>query len=133
MAEEVDQMEDDNSFPNEEIDQILSEEVVDQAPPAEAATMTDFDAENGTDGKSALADLKGDVCPFMKDDIAFWFGQLEGQLEVIEVKSQWLKRIAVQRFLPPEIQEEVKGLVELFWYATPIWTFYFITWNGSHM
>ena len=51
--------------------------------------------------------------PVIKDDIEFWFGQLEGQLEVIEIKSQWLKRIAVQRFLPPEIQEEVKGLLSL--------------------
>ena len=60
-----------------------------------------------------LGDLKGVQCPFIKDDIEFWFGQLEGQLEVIEIKSQWLKRIAVQRFLPSEIQEEVKGLLSL--------------------
>ena len=73
----------------------------------------DFDAENGTDGKSALSDLKAVVCPFIKDDVEFWFGQFEGQLEVIEVKSQWLKRIAVQRFLPPEIQTEVKSLLSL--------------------
>ena len=32
---------------------------------------------------------------------------------MIEIKSQWVKRIAVQRFLPPEIQEEVKGLLSL--------------------
>ena len=75
--------------------------------------MADFDAENGTDGKGALGDLKGVQCPFMQDDIEFWFAQLEGQLEVIEVKSQWLKRIALSRFLPPEIQEEVKGLLSL--------------------
>ena len=73
----------------------------------------DFDAENGIDGKSALSDLKAVVCPFIKDDVEFWFGQFEGQLEVIEIKSQWLKRIAVQRFLPPEIQTEVKSLLSL--------------------
>ena len=79
----------------------------------EEINMADFDQENGTDGKSALGDLKAVQCPFMKEDIEFWFGQLEGQLEVIEIKSQWVKRIAVQRFLPPEIQEEVKGLLSL--------------------
>ena len=42
------------------------------------AVMTDFDAENGIDGKSALSELKSVQCPFMKDDIVFWFGQLEG-------------------------------------------------------
>ena len=75
--------------------------------------MADFDTENGVDGKSALSDLKAVICPFIKDDIEFWFGQLEGQLEVIEIKSQWLKRIAIQRFLPPEIQTEVKSLLTL--------------------
>lgn len=79
----------------------------------EELEMADFDTENGVDGKSALSDLKAVICPFMKDDIEFWFGQLEGQLEVIEIKSQWLKRIAIQRFLPPEIQTEVKSLLTL--------------------
>ena len=80
---------------------------------SEVSIVMDFDAENGTDGKSALSDLKGVQCPFIQEDIEFWFGQLEAQLEVIEVKSQWMKRIALQRFLPPEIQEEVKGLLSL--------------------
>ena len=80
---------------------------------SEVSIVMDFDAENGTDGKSALGDLKGVQCPFIQEDIEFWFGQLEAQLEVIEVKSQWMKRIALQRFLPPEIQEEVKGLLSL--------------------
>ena len=81
--------------------------------PAEPVIMADFDAENGTDGKSALSDLKAVQCPFIQDDIVFWFGQLEGQLEIIEVKSQWMKRIAVQRFLPPEVQTEVRSLLSL--------------------
>ena len=79
------------SVENSEIEQLL-----DQSSQSAASDeiMPDFDAENGTDGKSALGDLKSVIWPFMKDDIEFWFGQLEGQLEVIEIKSQWLKRIA---------------------------------------
>ena len=100
------------SIADSEVDRLLSEETLDQEP-EEAGKMADFDAEDGTDGKTALGEIKGVVCPFMKDDIEFWFGQLEGQLEVIEVKSQWLKRIALQRFLPADIQEEVKGLLSL--------------------
>ena len=96
------------------VDDSEIEQLLDQSRQSEASEiMTDFDAENGVDGKNALGELKGVQCPFTKDDIEFWFGQLEGQLEVIEIKSQWLKRIAVQRFLPPEIQEEVKGLLSL--------------------
>ena len=92
-------------IPEDEVENLLEESA--------ESIMADFDQENGSDGKSALGDLKAVQCPFMKNDIEFWFGQLEGQLEVIEIKSQWVKRIAVQRFLPPEIQEEVKGLLSL--------------------
>ena len=35
------------------------------------------------------------------------------QLTLIEVKSQWLKRLALQRFLPVEIRHEVKELLIL--------------------
>ena len=79
----------------------------------DSVIMTDFDKEDGTDGKGAMSELKGVQCPFMKDDIEYWFRQLEGQLEIIEVKSQWLKRLALQRFLPVEIQSEVKSLFTL--------------------
>ena len=33
------------------------------------------------------------------------------QLALIDVKSQWLKRLAVQRFLPVEIRHEVRDLM----------------------
>ena len=78
------------------------------------AIMTeDFEVENGADAEKAMEQLQTVKCPFMIDDIEFWFGQLEGQLTVIGIKSQWAKRVALQRFLPPEIQLEVKGLLRL--------------------
>ena len=43
----------------------------------------------------------------------FGYHIIEGQLEVIEVKSQWLKRRALQRFLPLEIKSEAKSLFKL--------------------
>ena len=79
----------------------------------ESATMENFEDENGTDGSKAMEQLLAVKCPFIKDDIDFWFSQFEGQLEVIEIKSQWVKRIALQRFLPPEIQLQVKSLLKL--------------------
>ena len=75
--------------------------------------MEDFDVENGQDGEKAIEKLGGVQCPFSKSDIEFWFSQLETQLTLVEVKSQWLKRIAVQRFLPVEVQEEVRGLLTI--------------------
>ena len=95
------------SVTESEAEQLLSDSI------EQELNMTDFDAENGVDGASALTDLKAVQCPFLKDDIEFWFSQLETQLEVIEIKSQWMKRIAVQRFLPADIQSEVKSLLSL--------------------
>ena len=87
-------------IPEEVIDELLAEE-----------KMEDFETENGTDGDKAMDKLGSVKCEFTKDDIAFWFTEFETQLEVIEVKSQWTKRIALQRFLPPEIKQEVKTLL----------------------
>ena len=77
------------------------------------ANMADFDVENGTDGEKAIAQLNTVQCPFDRGDIEYWFSELEMQLSLIEVKSQWLKRLALQRFLPVEIRHEVKDLLIL--------------------
>ena len=75
--------------------------------------MEDFETENGTDGQKALEKMGSVKCDFSKEDIEFWFTELESQLEVIEVKSQWTKRIALQRFLPAEIKQEIKTLLKI--------------------
>ena len=79
----------------------------------ESITMVDFDAENAEDSASAMDNLRSVHCPFNKSDIEFWFSQLEDQLTLIGVKRQWTKKIALSRFLPPEIQTEVKSLMKL--------------------
>ena len=75
--------------------------------------MADFDRENGEDGDKAMEKLSTVVCPFSQEDLDFWFSELEGQLEMILIKSQWSKRMALQRLLPIEIKEEVKTLLRL--------------------
>ena len=75
--------------------------------------IMDFDRENGTDGDKAVEKLSTIHCPFSLTDLEFWFSELEGQLEMIEVKAQWTKTMALRRFLPPEIKEEVKTLLKL--------------------
>ena len=76
-------------------------------------TMADFETENGVDGEKALDKLGSIKLEFDKEDIEMWFSELEGQLEVIEVKAQWTKRTALQRFLPLEIKSEAKSLFKL--------------------
>ena len=79
----------------------------------DSAAMEAFEVENGIDSEKALDKLGNVKCPFEKDDIEYWFSELEGQLEVIGVKSQWVKRIALQQLLPVEIRAEVKSLLKL--------------------
>ena len=75
--------------------------------------MAEFDTINGTDGATAMENLKSVQCPFELSDIEYWFTEFELQLTLIDVQSQWLKRLALQRFLPPEIRQEVKTLFKL--------------------
>ena len=82
-------------------------------PPAPAVIMVDFDQQNEDDSATAMDNLRSIQCPFNKGDIEFWFSQLEDQLTLIGVKKQWTKKIALVRFLPPEIQNEVKSLLKL--------------------
>lgn len=77
------------------------------------AEMVDFDQENENDSATAMDNLRSVQCPFNKEDIEFWFSQLEDQLTLIGVKKQWTKKIALVRFLPPEIQNQVKSLLKL--------------------
>ena len=44
----------------------------------------DFDSENGVDGEKAMDKMGSVKCEFSKDDIEFWFSELETQLKVIE-------------------------------------------------
>ena len=92
-------------------DEILTDEQIEEL--LEIDNMADFESENGTDGEKAMDKLGAVKCDFDKADIEFWFSELEGQLEVIEVKAQWTKRTALQRFLPMEIKNEVKSLLKL--------------------
>ena len=73
--------------------------------------IMNFDQENGADGDKAIEKVSNLSCPYNKNDVEFWFMTLESQLELIEVKSQWLKRMALLRVLPIEVQEEVKALL----------------------
>ena len=73
--------------------------------------IMNFDQENGADGDKAIEKVSNLACPYNKNDVEFWFMTLESQLELIEVRSQWLKRMALLRVLPIEVQEEVKALL----------------------
>ena len=93
------------SISEEEINSLLSD--------SSSVSMAEFQSIDGKDGEKAMENLRSVVCPFDKEDIVFWFSELEGQLEMIDIQSQWLKRGALQRFLPMEIKQDIKEYLKL--------------------
>ena len=84
------------------------DQVVNQPIMAEA-----FDIQNDTDGDKAQEHARGIRVEFDTNDVKFWFSQLEGELLMATVKSQWLKKTVLQRNLPTKQKEDVKALLVL--------------------
>ena len=78
-----------------------------------AAAALDFEVENGVDGDKALEYTRTLKMEFAKDDIAFWFIQIENEMYTCGVKSQWLKRCVLVKNLPTSVQSDVKSLLVL--------------------
>ena len=66
--------------------------------------MADFDALNEAEAKETLSRLSSVTVNWDKDDIAYWFTELENAMETINVKSQWVKRVILVNNLPNEIR-----------------------------
>ena len=79
-------------------------------PPAQ---QMDFDAENGVDGDRAQELARHIRVEFEPNDVNFWFSQLEGELLMASVNSQWMKKTVLQRNLPNKVKEDVKAYLEL--------------------
>ena len=77
------------------------------------ADMAEFDAENGVDGDKAQEHARSIKVEFSAADINFWFSELEGEMVIASVKSQWLKKTILQRNLPTRQKEDVKSLLTL--------------------
>ena len=78
-------------------------------PPA----VVDFDLKNGEDGDKA-ADLARSIkVEFNPHDIKFWFAELEDEMLVATIKSQYLKKSVLQRNLPVKQKEDVKAYLTL--------------------
>ena len=88
--------------------------ILDDSTESESSIMSEeFEDVNGTDGKSVMEGLKSVQCPYEGDDLEFWLTDFELQLTLIEVKSQWLKRLALQRFLPVEVRRNQRSVKTL--------------------
>ena len=75
--------------------------------------VVDFDAENGVDGDKAQDHARHVKIEFDQNDVRFWFSQLEAEMEMGDIKSQWLKKTVLQRNLPNKQREDVKAYLIL--------------------
>ena len=83
-------------------------------PPLAAGIMAEeFDTENGQDGAKASELGRQIKVEFSATDIKFWFAELEAEMTMAAVKSQWMKKTILQRNLPTKQKEDVKSLLTL--------------------
>ena len=78
-------------------------------PPA----RVNFDVEDALDGDKAADVARSIKVEFDISDIKFWFAQLEDEMEVANIHSQWLKKTVLQRNLPVKQKEDVKSYLTL--------------------
>ena len=74
--------------------------------------MSDFDTINTPDDNAVLAKLASVKVTWHQDDIHYWFFEIELQMTLINIKSQWLKRVVLANNLPQNVRGEVKELLK---------------------
>ena len=74
--------------------------------------MTEFMDQNETDGTKALSNVQGLKFEFDRHDIKTWLRRFEVRLEFLEVKSQWLKRVALENAIPVDVATSCNDLFD---------------------
>ena len=75
--------------------------------------MVNYDTEDKDDGDKAQDLGRSIKVEFDAGDIKFWFAQLEDEMVMASVGSQWLKKTVLQRNLPIKQKEDVKSMLTL--------------------
>ena len=73
----------------------------------------DYDTEEKADGAKAQELARTVKVEFDPADIRFWFSQLEDEMLMATIGTQWLKKTVLQRNLPVKQKEDVKELLTL--------------------
>lgn len=82
---------------------------VDYETGSEGETM-DFEKEDGADPTDVYAKTGHIKVDFNRKNVRFFFIQLEMLMESAECKSQWMKRLVLQRNLPSDVVEDLQDL-----------------------
>ena len=73
----------------------------------------DFDLENKEDGDKAQENARHIKIDFEPNNVRFWFSQLEAEMLLANIGTQWLKKTVLQRNLPNKQKEDVQAYLEL--------------------
>ena len=68
--------------------------------PEDIMAEEDFDVENKEDGEKAQDLARSIKIDFELNDVIFWFSQLEGEMTMATVNSQWLKKTCYSAICP---------------------------------
>merc|ERR1711951_183746 len=74
--------------------------------------MAEFEDVNETDGPEVMSKLASIKVPWTPKDIRYWFFELELQMTLVNIQSQWLKRVVLANNLPDAVRGEVKELLK---------------------
>ena len=73
--------------------------------------MANFEDINTPDDPSVLAKL-GSIKVTWDEDVKYFFFEIENQMEIINVTSQWIKRVILANNLPSTVKTEVKDVLK---------------------
>ena len=74
--------------------------------------MADFEDIDQPEAQETLGKLSAIKVPWNRSDVRYWFFEIENQMELINIQSQWVKRCILANNLPEIVKDEVKELLK---------------------
>ena len=74
--------------------------------------MVDYDMQDEADGQDVMNKLGSVKVAWDKEDVRWWFTELENQMTLINIRSQWVKRVIVSNNLPEDVKAQVKDILK---------------------
>ena len=74
--------------------------------------MADFEDIDMPEAQETLGKLAAIKVPWNRSDVRYWFFEIENQMELINIQSQWVKRCILANNLPEIVKDEVKELLK---------------------
>ena len=74
---------------------------------------TNFEDIDDAEAPETLSRLTSVKVTWDSQDVDYWFTELENGMELINIKSQWVKRVILSNNLPEQIKAEIKDLLKV--------------------